>query len=293
MTRENARVAAKAVSGCAESAEAVIELVRRTGMTRHQADLTVAVLQKAFRKHVRHRDTAHQPIAQQPLLERLSQKCGVSEQQALNAITVIQRAYRRFRLRREQAARGYSPGIDWRTAYLRTMHTYRAARNVTHEELARAATTIKAAYRGYYTRRVLRRLLRNEGAVPEPHERGYPAEGDELELAVHRPLHWNLLQGTEVVEKHAAASLIQRAYRRYSQRQSVPDQLITQRPDSSHSRHSGLDGQYLSRERSTEEQPPPHPQMLELVYGSRDEPPEQRPPDGSLASEFPPLAHPL
>lgn len=74
------------------------------------------------------------------------------------AARIIQRSYRSCRERKEREQDLLYGMVDWRVAARSTIALYRKT-GVTYEEANRAATLIKAAYKGYYTRRVMRRLL--------------------------------------------------------------------------------------------------------------------------------------
>lgn len=74
------------------------------------------------------------------------------------AARIIQRSYRSCRERKEREQDLLYGMVDWRVAARSTIALYRKT-GVTYEEANRAANLIKAAYKGYYTRRVMRRLL--------------------------------------------------------------------------------------------------------------------------------------
>lgn len=185
VTRENARVAAKAVSHMADTSEVISELLRRTNMSKDQANRTVEIIQKAFKKHLRRKATRHEALEREPLLQKIIKKTGMSYVTVENAVRIIQRAYRMFKFRRMKE----SPDVvDWRKAFVRTMEIYRKSR-ITQEEANRAATLIKSAYKGYYTRRVLRKYCKD-----------YDTTRDEEEIRVHTTESWQIVGRPEEEE---------------------------------------------------------------------------------------------
>lgn len=95
-----------------------------------------------------------------------------------DAARIIQRAYREFK-EREAREKDLLRGIvDWRVAAKSTINLYRRT-GVTFAEANRAATLIKAAYKGYYTRRVMRRLLEQGTKEYIESIEGYPEYDEE------------------------------------------------------------------------------------------------------------------
>ena len=82
------------------------------------------------------------------------------------AAEIIQRAFRAFKKRHDNEKKLLAGMIDWRVAARSAIHLYRKT-GVTYEEANRAATLIKAAYKGYYTRKVMRRLAEEEKTLHE------------------------------------------------------------------------------------------------------------------------------
>lgn len=69
--------------------------------------------------------------------------------------------YLRFKERKEREKNLLAGVIDWRAAARSAIRLYRRT-GVTNEEANRAATLIKAAYKGYYTRRIMRAKVNAE-----------------------------------------------------------------------------------------------------------------------------------
>lgn len=63
----------------------------------------------------------------------------------------------RFKERKEREKRLLAGMVDWRVAARSAIHLYRKT-GVTNEEANRAATLIKSAYKGYYTRKIMKKM---------------------------------------------------------------------------------------------------------------------------------------
>lgn len=95
---------------------------------------------------------------EQEFLESVMEEIDVEHMYLDAAARIIQKAYREFK-EREARERDLLRGmVDWRVAARATIQLYRRT-GVTYAEANRAATLIKAAYKGYYTRRLMRKLL--------------------------------------------------------------------------------------------------------------------------------------
>lgn len=117
-------------------------------------------------------------------LESITEDLDIENMQSADAALIIQRAYQDFK-EREAREKDLLRGIvDWRVAARSTIQLYRRT-GVTFAEANRAATLIKAAYKGYYTRRVMRRLLEQgakeyaEALLKAQEEEEEPGEDDE------------------------------------------------------------------------------------------------------------------
>lgn len=85
-------------------------------------------------------------------------EADIPEEYGEEAALIIQHAYRAFKERHTKEKELLFGMVDWRVAARSAIRLYRKT-GVTHEEANRAATLIKAAYKGYYTRRVMKKIL--------------------------------------------------------------------------------------------------------------------------------------
>ncbi|XP_022910721.2 uncharacterized protein [Onthophagus taurus] len=176
ITRENARVAARLVDSIIQIATMTVELLQQTGMSRDEADRMANIIQDAFKRYM--------AIKQEPVVYASVQDEEEEEHQLIidilhqfgdyfdqdnAAIPIIQRAFREFKLRHLRERQMLAGIVDWRVAARSAIYLYRHT-GVTMEEANRAATLIKAAYKGYYTRRIMRRLLEEGQRVYEEQE---------------------------------------------------------------------------------------------------------------------------
>uniref|UniRef100_A0A1Y1MXK5 RIIa domain-containing protein n=1 Tax=Photinus pyralis TaxID=7054 RepID=A0A1Y1MXK5_PHOPY len=163
ITRENARVAAKTVENITAIGITVVELLQETGMSREEADNLSLTVQTAFKRYVteqeEHRlETDYEIIQETDLVTEIIEEAKVRVEDTDAAAAIIQKAYRMFKRSQEQAKDLLSGMVDWRIAARSTIRLYRKT-DVSYEDANRAATLIKAAYKGYYTRRTMNRLL--------------------------------------------------------------------------------------------------------------------------------------
>ncbi|XP_031334490.1 apolipoprotein B receptor isoform X2 [Photinus pyralis] len=163
ITRENARVAAKTVENITAIGITVVELLQETGMSREEVDNLSLTVQTAFKRYVteqeEHRlETDYEIIQETDLVTEIIEEAKVRVEDTDAAAAIIQKAYRMFKRSQEQAKDLLSGMVDWRIAARSTIRLYRKT-DVSYEDANRAATLIKAAYKGYYTRRTMNRLL--------------------------------------------------------------------------------------------------------------------------------------
>lgn len=164
ITRENARVAMRMVDSVTEIGSTIAELLLETGMCRKDADRIVRTLQKTLRKYLQEkkhdqpRVIVDEQVEKSKVVEMALDEAKVDPELAAEAATIIQNAWHDYR-DRVMREKGLVLGmVDWRVAARSTMRLYKTT-GATVEEANRAATLIKAAYKGYYTRRVMRRVL--------------------------------------------------------------------------------------------------------------------------------------
>lgn len=178
ITRENARVAARLVQSIMEITTTTCDFLKNTGIPRKEADSIVEVIQRTFKKYLRDCPVVYGPedevveIEEANIVSTIIDTAQVPIEIGEEAARIIQHAYRNFKQRREKEKELLCGVIDWRVAARSAIRLYRRL-NVTNEEASRAATLIKAAYKGYYTRRAMKQLA----------SRGTPIEDDDQEGA--------------------------------------------------------------------------------------------------------------
>ncbi|XP_072394825.1 uncharacterized protein [Diabrotica undecimpunctata] len=164
ITRENARIAARMVQSITEITEATMEFLEQTGIDRPQADKIVAIIHDTFKKRIRDDvvtiqfEQQTEDIEEANLITDILTEADVPTDLAEEAAKIIQGAYKKFKSRKQMERQLLSGMIDWRIAARSAIKLYRQT-GVTNEEANRAATLIKAAYRGYYTRRIMNKLV--------------------------------------------------------------------------------------------------------------------------------------
>lgn len=152
------------VDSITEIGSTIADLLLETGMCRKDADRVVTTLQKTLRKYLQEKKGVQQKVIvdeqveKSRVVEMALDEAKVDPELAEQAAMIIQNAWHDYR-DRVMREKGLVLGmVDWRVAARSTMRLYKTTR-VTMEEANRAATLIKAAYKGYYTRRVMKRML--------------------------------------------------------------------------------------------------------------------------------------
>ncbi|GJQ86277.1 hypothetical protein Trydic_g8973 [Trypoxylus dichotomus] len=169
ITRENARVAARLVDSIIKIGTTTVELLEKMGMTRQEADRMASIIQSAFKQYMAARRASLPPAQdsdvdeegeeEEPeIVSTIMEQYGDYIENEVAAAEIIQNAFRNFKARHDQEKQLLCGMIDWRVAARSAIYLYRKT-GVTYEEANRAATMIKAAYKGYYTRRIMKRLL--------------------------------------------------------------------------------------------------------------------------------------
>ncbi|XP_060531548.1 sperm surface protein Sp17 [Cylas formicarius] len=154
ITRENARVASRVVQSLTDTAQAAAAFFVETGLGKHQVDLLVQAMKKSFAKRVC--DTS-QEVEEANVVSEVINEAKIEPEEAETAALVIQQAYRRYKEKVVKERELLEGVIDWRVAARSAIRLYRRT-GVTNEEANRAATMIKAAYKGYYTRKALKKM---------------------------------------------------------------------------------------------------------------------------------------
>ncbi|CAH1978338.1 unnamed protein product [Acanthoscelides obtectus] len=176
ITRENARVAARLVQSITEITTTTCEFLEEAGMERMEAERVMQVVRATFQKQLQS-DTLGAPppeIEEANMVLHILDEAQIGPEKGEASAIIIQRAYRNFKQRRDMERELLSGMIDWRVAARSAIYLYRKT-GVTNEEANRAATLIKAAYKGYYTRRFMRRLS-------EKVKMGGKEEGEEVAI---------------------------------------------------------------------------------------------------------------
>ncbi|XP_076252027.1 uncharacterized protein LOC143191124 [Rhynchophorus ferrugineus] len=164
ITRENARVAARLVQSLTEMATTTATFLEETGMSRDEIDNVVLSIHKTFKKSIdleseRPKFSVSDEVDEVNIVHEIVCDANINPDQAEVAAKIIQGAYRRFKERQEQEKKLLTGLIDWRVAARSAIRLYRQS-GVTNIEANRAATLIKAAYKGYYTRRMMKSMVR-------------------------------------------------------------------------------------------------------------------------------------
>lgn len=167
ITRENARVAAKLVQSITEITTTTCNFLKKTGISRKEADNIVAIIQKTFRQHLREcpvvYDQTEQTVEVETanIISNIINEAEIPPEIGEEAARIIQNAYKDYKHRREHEKELLNGMIDWRVAARSAIRLYRKT-GVTTEEASRAANLIKSAYKGYYTRRIMKNLAKRE-----------------------------------------------------------------------------------------------------------------------------------
>lgn len=150
-----------------EIAETTAGILIRTGLSREEADRIVTIIQRFFKDYLEEKkhkqiDDQDQPENEEDeekrITQRILEELDVDYQKLENMAVIIQQAYRNFKERQKKESDLLFGMVDWRVAARSAIRLYRKT-GATYYEVNRAATLIKAAYKGYYTRRIMRRLL--------------------------------------------------------------------------------------------------------------------------------------
>ncbi|XP_050297665.1 uncharacterized protein LOC126737026 [Anthonomus grandis grandis] len=157
ITRENARVAARLVQSLTEMAVTTATFLEETGMPRDEIDNIVGAIQKTFRKSIDSDEEVKENVDETQIVLDILNEIQVSQEKAEIAAIIIQQAYKRFKERKEREKLLLAGMVDWRVAARSAIQLYRKT-GVTNEEANRAATLIKAAYKGYYTRKLMKQM---------------------------------------------------------------------------------------------------------------------------------------
>ncbi|XP_019881376.1 uncharacterized protein LOC109609188 [Aethina tumida] len=170
ITRENARVASRLVTTITRIAITTVDLLEQTGMRYEEADRVVSVIQEVFRRHMDIKPSdnlsSNDDLDEENVVTEIICLSSVPSYIADEAGLIIQKAYQMFKERKQFERNLLENMLDWRVAARSAIHLYRKT-GVSKEEADRAATLIKAAYKGYYTRRQISKWCEMEKAHPQ------------------------------------------------------------------------------------------------------------------------------
>ncbi|CAG9862486.1 unnamed protein product [Phyllotreta striolata] len=171
LTRENARVAAKLVQSITEIAETTMEFLSKTGMGKESIDKAISIMNQHFKEKIREESIATQHyqndfVDEANIITTILAEAAIDDEYVQASTSIINMAYKKFKLRKEAEKQLLSGMIDWRIAARSAIKLYRQT-GVTNEEVNRAATLIKAAYKGYYTRRIMKKLTEEQKLLSE------------------------------------------------------------------------------------------------------------------------------
>ncbi|XP_011692809.1 PREDICTED: uncharacterized protein LOC105452946 isoform X2 [Wasmannia auropunctata] len=223
ITRENAKVAVKVVNNILLRSQAIVGVLHRSGLSLEQIARVAPRIQTAFRAYLDAVDMRAAQVCDDATyderskvsLQSILQASGVPLEQAEKYATIIQAAFRGHYERMQlNESRGM---IQWQRAATRTLEILRKA-GASQAEASKAAILIQATYRGYYTRRNLKMKMK-----PVPQEVEDSIEPREAVQAVA----WldTMYEDSELTPMKAA-SIIQKAYRRYHEKKNGSNRLI-------------------------------------------------------------------
>lgn len=178
ITRENIFVGQHVVDYLIDNSLLTSEIIEKTGVELEKSNSAAIVIQRAIRKYhlKRIRETEENNFREQDVIENLMEGCGFTEREAVNVKRIIKNAFKHYYYRSmsNENKINYSSQIKWNEAAENTLQIYRKAGPLPHE-MARAAISIQAAYKGYFTRKMLKRNEKlEENAVKiQSYFRGY------------------------------------------------------------------------------------------------------------------------
>lgn len=160
ITRENIFVGQHVVDYVIDSSLLTSEIIERIGVELEKAKQAAIVIQRAIRKYhlKRIREVEENIFSERDVIENLMKECGFSEKQALGVNKIIENAFKNYYYSAVSSENkiSYSSQVKWNEAAENTLKMYRKSGPLPHE-MARAAVSIQAAYKGYFTRKALKR----------------------------------------------------------------------------------------------------------------------------------------
>ncbi|XP_076766903.1 uncharacterized protein LOC143433452 [Xylocopa sonorina] len=227
ITRENTKIAVKVVNNILLGSQAILCILYQSGFTLEQITVAAPKIQKAFQEYLDAVDTRPVQICEDRTCDDQSmisvrsilEATGATREDAERAATVIQAA---FRGHYERMVLNEAHGkVQWQRAVMNTLDILRKA-GATQAEISKAARHVKFAYRGYYTRRNRR--------IEAPEAEEEPLKKDERILEPTEAIQavaWMEMMyedsGLTLEKANEAASVIQRAYKKYRTRRRCYD----------------------------------------------------------------------
>lgn len=184
ITRENTRVATRLVQSITEITNTTCDFLKNTGLSKDEVKGIVSIIQKTFKKHLRECPIVYNPdeyvdeVEEANVVSDIINEANIPPGVGEDAAKIIQNAYRSYKQRREKERELLEGLIDWRVAARSAIRLYRKT-GVTTEEANRAATLIKAAYKGYYARRVMKSLAGKDSQIDDKVKEAEKVELDE------------------------------------------------------------------------------------------------------------------
>ncbi|EGI63642.1 hypothetical protein G5I_07980 [Acromyrmex echinatior] len=221
ITRENAKVAVKVVNNILLGSQAIVDILRRSGLSLEQIARAAPRIQTAFRAYLdavdmratQVRDDTTCDEKSEVSLQSILQAMGVSLEQAEKYAMIIQAA---FRGHYERMLLNESRGIiPWQRAATRTLEILRKV-GASQAEASKAAILIQATYRSYYTRKNLKMKMQTMQSQEE--EKRSEVDMIEPKEDVQVVAWLNMMyeeSGLTPMKANKAASTIQKAYRQY------------------------------------------------------------------------------
>ncbi|CAL7944824.1 unnamed protein product [Xylocopa violacea] len=220
-------LAVKVVNNILLGSQAILCILYQSGFTLEQITVAAPKIQKAFQEYLDAVDTRPVQICEDTTCDEQSmisirsilEATGATREDAERAATVIQAA---FRGHYERMVLNEAHGkVQWQRAVVNTLDILRKA-GATQAEISKAARHVKFAYRGYYTRRNRR--------IDAPEAEEEPLKKDERILEPAEAIQavaWMEMMyedsGLTLEKANEAATVIQRAYKKYRTRRRCYD----------------------------------------------------------------------
>ncbi|XP_018054696.1 PREDICTED: uncharacterized protein LOC108691455 [Atta colombica] len=220
ITRENAKVAVKVVSNILFGSQAIVDILQQSGLSLEQITRAAPRVQMAFRAYLdmratQVRDDTTYDEKSKISLQSILQAMEIPLEQAEKHATIIQTAfhghYERMLLNEPYGI------IHWQGAATRTLEILRKV-GASQAEASKATILIQATYRGYYTRKNLKMKMQAVQSQKEEKRSEVDMKVESKEDAWLNMMYKE--SGLTPMRADKAASIIQKAYRRYRERKN-------------------------------------------------------------------------